>query len=195
MTERARFGVLTIAVVVGAILAITLGQPRDTHDGHAMLLTPGVEARSAAPSIGPASGSSTGPATGPTEPGRDAQASPVASPGSSSIAPIMFGKGLDVAGNIVMPTSRFGPGPLAFWSANLARPASNPNVFFMIIQVLPDGREFEHWRQEVTLADPNRRRIVGSADLFVFAHNGAGHYRMRYVDGEAILAEGAFDLE
>jgi hypothetical protein len=99
-----------------------------------------------------------------------------------------------VTGTVLGLQTTFETGTTAYWSADLPRPATSQNVFFMIIQVLPDGREFEHWRQEVTLADPKRERIVGSADLFVYAHNGAGHYRMRYVEGDAILAEGEFDL-
>lgn len=64
----------------------------------------------------------------------------------------------------------------------------------LIVQVLDDGREFEHWREEVSLADPHNRRFTGRADLSAFLHGGHGSYRLRYVRGDVLLAEGMFEF-
>ena len=61
------------------------------------------------------------------------------------------------------------------------------------MQVLPDGREFEHWREDIPV-DPSDRRLVGRADLSIYLHGGDGHHLMRYLRGDTLLAEGAFDL-
>ena len=58
----------------------------------------------------------------------------------------------------------------------------------------PDGRMTEHWNQEIAIADPAARRVVGMADLSVYAHGGPGTYRLRYLGGDQILVEGAFTL-
>ena len=67
-------------------------------------------------------------------------------------------------------------------------------VRLFIVQVLPDGREFEHWREDIAIADPASRRLVGGADLSVFLHGGAGRHVMRYMRGDALLAEGVFEF-
>jgi hypothetical protein len=69
-----------------------------------------------------------------------------------------------------------------------------PTVRFIIVGILPDGREFEHWRQDMTVADPGGRQLVGMADLSIYVHGGAGSYRIRYFRGDTLLAEGTFEL-
>jgi hypothetical protein len=59
--------------------------------------------------------------------------------------------------------------------------------------VLPDGREFEHWREDIPV-DPGARRLVGRADLSIYLHGGDGRHLMRYLRGDTLLAEGAFEL-
>lgn len=63
-----------------------------------------------------------------------------------------------------------------------------------IIQVLPDGREVEHWREDILLSGPGTTRLVGHAELALYAHGGVGSYRLRYFRGDELLAEGAFEL-
>jgi hypothetical protein len=105
---------------------------------------------------------------------------------------ITLGTGLDLAGGVEGVAAEFRLGQVATWVAELRVPVSG-SVWFVIVQRLPDGREFEHWRQELPLTGPTRR-ITGMADLSIYAHNGAGTYLLRYQDGDAILAEGAFKL-
>jgi hypothetical protein len=63
-----------------------------------------------------------------------------------------------------------------------------------IVQILPDGREFEHWREDIQLPDPNATRLIGHAELSLYVHGGVGSYRLRYLRGTDLLAEGAFEL-
>ena len=65
----------------------------------------------------------------------------------------------------------------------------------MIVQPLPDGRELEHWRQPLVIVDPTLQVIVNQLNLWLYCHNGAGTYVMRYTrsDGQ-VLGEGTFQL-
>jgi hypothetical protein len=139
-------------------------------------------------------------------PGADASATPSASAaaaGSPAASPsvvverpgtIAFGSGVDLAGQLQGSGAVFRPGQAAVWLADLSEPPGVPTVRFIIVQILPDGREFEHWRQDMTVADPGGRQLIGMADLSIYAHGGTGNYRMRYFRGDQLLAEGAFEL-
>ncbi len=107
---------------------------------------------------------------------------------------VVFGSGLDLAGQIQGSAAIFRPGQTTVWLADLSEPPGAPTVRFIIVQILPDGREIEHWQQEMTIADPGGRQLVGMADLSIYVHGGAGSYRMRYLRGDELLAEGAFEL-
>ncbi len=121
-----------------------------------------------------------------------ATSSPLAVVGQPGI--VAFGTTLDLAGQLQGSTARFRPGQSAIWLADLSEPVAESTVRFIIVQVLPDGRELEHWRQDMAVADPGGRQLVGMADLSIYVHGGAGSYRMRYFRGDELLAEGAFEL-
>ena len=118
-----------------------------------------------------------------------ADGTPVGRPGVVS-----FGTSLDLAGQLQGSATSFGPGQSAVWLADLSEPVGASTVRFVIVQVLPDGREFEHWRQDMDVVDPGGRQLVGMADLSIYVHGGEGSYRMRYFRGDDLLAEGAFEL-
>lgn len=107
---------------------------------------------------------------------------------------IRFGRSLGLTGEIEQPSGQFGPGQTAVWIADFSEPPDAPTIRLIIDRVLPDGRESEHWRQEIDLADPDGRRLVAMADLSTYVHGGEGSYRMRYFRDEELLAEGAFEF-
>jgi hypothetical protein len=121
-----------------------------------------------------------------------ATSSPLAVVGQPGI--VAFGTTLDLAGQLQGSTARFRPGQTAIWLADLSEPVAESTVRFIIVQVLPDGRELEHWRQDMAVADPGGRQLVGMADLSIYVHGGAGSYRMRYFRGDELLAAGTFEL-
>ena len=127
--------------------------------------------------------------TEPTTGDASATASITVDPGE-----IRFGIGLDLTGQIATPATGFAPGETAIWVADFREAPAVPTIVLMIVQVLSDGREFEHWRQEIVLDDPSSRRLVAGADLQVYVHGGEGSYRMRYVRADELLAEGTFEL-
>ena len=89
---------------------------------------------------------------------------------------------------------KFRPGDTAVWIADFSEAPDVPSIRLLIVQVLPDGREIEHWRQDIPLDDPQARRLVAGADLSIYVHGGEGSYRMRYLRGDELLAEGAFEF-
>jgi hypothetical protein len=107
---------------------------------------------------------------------------------------IQFGSALDPGGQITQSDNRFREGETAVWIADFREPPGVPEILKLIIQVLPDGREFEHWREQVPVSDPTATRLVGHAELSVYVHGGVGSYRLRYIRGDALLAEGTFEL-
>ena len=128
--------------------------------------------------------------------GHEAPAASTGAPASATIAPgeIRFGTTLDLAGEIATPADRFVPGQSAVWIADFREAPDVPTIRLMIVQVLADGREVEHWRQDIPLDDPQGRRLVAGADLSIYVHGGEGNYRMRYLRGDELLAEGAFEF-
>jgi len=121
-------------------------------------------------------------------------------PPSPTVAPasqpgvIQFGSALDPGGQIAQPDNLFREGETAVWIADFREAPAVPEILKLIVQVLPDGREFEHWREQVAVSDPTATRLVGQAELSLYAHGGAGSYRLRYLRGDVLLAEGAFEL-
>ncbi len=107
---------------------------------------------------------------------------------------VVFGTSLDLAGDVQGSVATVGSGQTIVWVAHLSEPPNTPTIRFLIVQVLADGREIEHWRQDMPLADPGGRQLVGMADLSIYVHGGAGSYRIRYLRGDELLAEGAFDF-
>ena len=131
----------------------------------------------------------------------DARASPSTVPGapSSSGSPsistpglVRFGASLGLDGAIATPQDTFAEGESAVWIADFVAPPDVPTILLVIVAVVPDGREFEHWRQEIPLADPGARQLVAGADLSIYVHGGEGTYRLRYMRGDELLAEGTF---
>ena len=106
----------------------------------------------------------------------------------------MFGYALDANGQIAQPDNRFREGETAVWIADFSEAPGVSVIRKEIVQVLPDGREFEHWREDISLSDPGATRLVGQAELSLYAHGGEGSYRLRYLRGNELLAEGAFEL-
>jgi hypothetical protein len=122
-------------------------------------------------------------------------ATPQPSIGSPVIATpgvIRFGTSLGLDGTIATPEDTFTHGASAVWIADFAEPPDVPVILLMIVAVLPDGREFEHWRQEIPLSDPAANQLVAGADLSIYVHGGEGTYRLRYLRGDELLAEGTF---
>jgi hypothetical protein len=107
---------------------------------------------------------------------------------------IQFGSAFDSAGRIAAPDNQFREGDPAVWIANFSRAPGTSEITKLIVQVLPDGRVFEHWREQVTISDPAATRLAGEAELSLYAHGGAGSYRLRYLVGDELLAEGTFEL-
>lgn len=179
--------ILAIVVLTSTAFAVTGGT---SHSGaaHAQPLASGdaaADAHSHASSAGASPSADVSAA---------ASASPAPSPAAERPGSIVFGSSLDLAGQLQGPTAIFRPGQTTIWLADLSKPPDAPTIRFIIVQVLPDGREFEHWRQDMPLADPGGRQLVGMADLSIYVHGGAGRYRMRYLRGDELLAEGAFEL-
>ena len=131
------------------------------------------------------------PTTRPTP--RPATPRPTATPDRHP-GVIVFGSALDATGQISQPDNRFREGENAVWIADLSEAPGVSVIRKEIVQVLPDGREFEHWREDISLSDPNATRLVGHAELSLYAHGGVGSYRLRYLRGDELLAEGAFEL-
>jgi hypothetical protein len=166
---------IAIVLLTSAAFALAGGNPEDDV-AHEAATSPEVAVGSPTPQPTPApAGSGT----------------PVA-----AVAPgeIRFGTTLELTGEIATPAARFAPGETAVWVAEFSDPPDVPEIRLLIVQVLPDGREFEHWRQEIPLADPGARRLVAGADLSIYVHGGEGSYRMRYLRGDVLLAEGAFEF-
>lgn len=140
-------------------------------------------------------GPATGEATEPSPTATSGLVTPPPSIGSPSTATpgvIRFGTSLGLDGVIATPEDTFTHGAAAVWIADFAEPPDVPVILLMIVAVLPDGREFEHWRQEIPLADPAARQLVAGADLSIYVHGGEGTYRLRYLRGDDLLAEGTF---
>ena len=178
-------GSAILAIVVVTSAAFVLGGT----DGHA------AEAHvHAAPTTSADSSAKQSP--GPLSPAPESAspAPPVPAGSPAKAGSISFGSSLDLAGQIQGPTASFRPGQTAIWLAHLLKAPGTPTIRFIIVQVLPDGREIEHWRQDMTVADPGGRLLVGMADLSIYVHGGAGSYRMRYFRGDELLAEGAFEF-
>ena len=89
---------------------------------------------------------------------------------------------------------QIGEGQDVVWVAALTEAPNASTIRFLLVQILPDGREFEHWREDVPLADRGAQRLEGSATLSIYLHSGEGSYRMRYMRGDTLLAEGAFEF-
>ena len=47
---------------------------------------------------------------------------------------------------------------------------------------------------QIPVSDPTATRLVGKAVLSLYAHGGVGSYRLRYLRGDELLAEGTFEL-
>jgi hypothetical protein len=107
---------------------------------------------------------------------------------------ITFGTSLSPSGAIDAPVTEFHAGERAVWLADFAEAPNTSTIRLFIVQVLADGREFEHWREDIAIADPAARRLVGGADLSIYLHGGDGRHVMRYMRGDTLLAEGAFEL-
>ena len=118
--------------------------------------------------------------------------SPTPAP-TTPIGSIRFGSSIDVAG-VLQPADHFHAGETAVWIFRSGSPPATEELRFVVHQVLADGREFEHWAQAIQVEDPSASTLVGMADLATYAHGGAGTYRMRYLRGDEILAEGLFEL-
>jgi hypothetical protein len=106
----------------------------------------------------------------------------------------VFASALDAKGQITQPDNTFREGEEAVWVADFREAPGAPEILRIIVQVLPDGREFEHWREQVPVSDPSATRLIGTAELSLYAHGGAGSYRLRYFRGDELLAEGTFEL-
>lgn len=133
------------------------------------------------------------PSTAPSTPRpTPATTRPAAAVGNAG--EIRFGGALDQVGEIASPTNRFREGQAAVWIAYFQDAPRASTIRLLIVQVLPDGREFEHWREDIAIVDPSASRLVGGAVLSLYVHGGEGSYRMRYLRGENLLAEGAFEF-
>jgi hypothetical protein len=107
---------------------------------------------------------------------------------------ITFGTSISPSGAIEAQATEFHAGERAVWVADFTEAPNTSTVRLFIVQVLPDGREFEHWREDIPVADPAARRLVGGADLSIYLHGGDGRHVMRYMRGDTLLAEGEFEL-
>ena len=107
---------------------------------------------------------------------------------------IEFGRSLDANGEIVGATNRFREGETAVWIAHFREAPNASEILKLIVQVLPDGREFEHWREVIPVADPASTRLDAEAELSLYAHGGSGNYQLRYYRGDELLAAGTFEL-
>jgi hypothetical protein len=175
--------ILAVVVLTSTAIATTSGSSHSgaSHNEPTASGEPsGGEHSHESPSASAVTPAGTGPA---------AASAPGAQPGA-----IVFGSGLDLTGAIQDATTSIRAGQKTTWLVELREPPNAPTLRFMIFQVLPDGREVEHWRQELVIVDPGGRELVGMADLSIYVHGGAGSYRMRYFRGTDLLAEGAFEF-
>jgi hypothetical protein len=151
-----------------------------TPNSPTSLLAPGPSPSNAAssPELSPSpvfssSSLSTQP---PCSPERTARATPAPTPRPTPppttpppISPgeIRFETSLGQDGEIAKAATQFGEGQRAVWIADFSEAPNASTIRLFIVQVLPDGREFEHWREDIALADPAERRLVGGAFEFV----------------------------
>jgi hypothetical protein len=189
----------------------TSGDATDPTPSNGTAVLPSMSAPPSQPSGGPSMSPSPSPTVSAPPPARTPQPTPgrstltpapatprptqrpTATPPPSTPGAIRFGTSLGQDGEIATPASQFGEGQTAVWIADFVQPASSATVRLFIVQVLPDGREFEHWREDIPV-DPGARRLVGRADLSIYLHGGDGRHLMRYMRGDTLLAEGAFEL-
>ena len=128
----------------------------------------------------------------PSPAGEDAAPSSATEPAERTPGVVRFGTSLGLDSVIATPEDTFTHGTPAVWIADFVEPPEVPTILLMIVAVLPDGREFEHWRQEIPLADPSARQLVAGADLSIYVHGGEGTYRLEYLRGDELLAAGTF---
>jgi hypothetical protein len=141
---------------------------------------------------GPPAGEATAEPSPSAVPGSEAPPALTGSPPAATPGVIRFGTSLGLDGVIATPEDTFTHGASAVWIAEFVEPPDVPTILLIIVAVLPDGRVFEHWRQEIPLADPAARQLVAGADLSIYVHGGEGTYRLRYLRGDELLAEGTF---
>ena len=134
--------ILAVVVLTSTAFAATGGSSH-SEAAHAEPLASGgaaADAHSHASSAGASPSADVSAAASP---------SPGPSPGLERPGSIVFGSSLDLAGEIQGSTAIFRPDQTTIWLADLSKPPDAPTVRFIIVQVLPDGREFEHWRQDM----------------------------------------------
>jgi hypothetical protein len=179
-------GVLAVILLTSAAFVASGGEahPAASHGLPIADASSPPPAADAEGSVTPSTGSSAAPA-----------ATASSAPLSAAVQPgtVRFGSTLDLSGQIATSIARFRAGDTAVWIADFIEPPRTADIRLMIVQVLPDGREFEHWRQEITV-DPDASRLVAGADLSIYVHGGEGSYRLRYLRGDQLLAEGAFEF-
>jgi hypothetical protein len=130
----------------------------------------------------------------PTPRGPTVTLEPTTTPVPAAPGIVRFGSSFDASGEIAVPDDAFGEGDQAVWVATFSRVPGVASVRLEIVQVLTDGRQFEHWREDMVLSDPSSRRLAGEAVLSIYVHGGEGSYRLRYLVGDELLAEGAFEM-
>jgi len=174
-------GALAVIMLTFVAIAVTGGEPHDGA-GHEASTAVAPSRATAEPGAGVAAPSVPPPTTG---------VSPLETIGPGTVH---FGAALDLTGEIATPGARFRPGAKAIWIAQFNEAPDVPTIQLLIVEVLADGREFEHLRQDIALDDPGGTRLVAGADLSIYVHGGEGRYRMRYLRRGHVLAEGAFEF-
>ena len=198
--ERAPAAVYAVSAVVLIVLlsSAALAASGGGHHSHAPVGSDGHSEEAAQASVGDTGAG--GGSTAPTEAAASADSPaaddiPSARPSTEVRAgTIVFGTGLDPAGNVANVASSFEIGQEAAWVARFGRPVGVRTLVFRVSELRGSAREIEHWRQEIEVADPRSTYLVSVSELSVFAHAGAGQYVMRYSSADEVLAEGEFEL-
>ena len=194
-------GFIGALIVAAGTTSFVLALPPEGHGGDHPSAEEGTEPEpSALPVVQPSTAAT--PTAGPSasmtpRPEPSAGVTPTAEATqkpASGPARITFATRLDAAGLLREVGEMFRLGQVVVWKAELADAVGTEQMEFVLVQPASDGREFPHWEEPFLPEDPSAASIVGVADLSLYAHGGAGRYVMRYVRGDVVVAEGAFEL-
>ena len=110
---------------------------------------------------------------------------------------ITFGRDYDPTTlALIGPTRTLRVGQEVAWRADLTEPAGTTTLTFTVTEPLPSGKEFPHWQQDFSVADPSFTVLAKRVDMSVYVHDEPGNYIMRIRRGAdgPILAEGTFTV-
>ncbi len=93
---------------------------------------------------------------------------------------ITFGRDYDPTTlALIGPTRTLRVGQQVAWRADLTEPAGTTTLTFTVTEPLPSGKEFPHWQQDFSVADPSFAVLAKRVDMSAYVHDEPGNYIMR----------------